>query len=65
MASVYRCEPLITATRMTAATNLAILRTQAAKKRYELTSKQVTAAIIMAVELDRVVNEHVPGRTTQ
>ena len=63
MASAYRREPLIPATRLTAATNLAILRTQAAAKRSELTPDQATAAIRMAMQLERVVADHARKRT--
>jgi hypothetical protein len=65
MASAYRREPLIPATRMTATTNLAILRTQAASRKRHLTASQAAAAIHMAMQLERVVADHEKKRTIQ
>jgi hypothetical protein len=63
MSSSYRHEPLIAATRMTAAANLAILRTQASSKRRELTPSQATAAMLIAVQFERIVRDHARRRT--
>jgi hypothetical protein len=64
MASAYRRELLIQATRITAAGNLAILRTQAANSRRPITPRQAMAALIMAEHLEGVVREHAKRRTT-
>jgi hypothetical protein len=48
---------------MTAGANLAILRTQAASERQDFTPHQATAAILVAVSLERIVREHAKGRT--
>ena len=64
MASIYRHEPLIAATRMTAAVNLSILRTQAAAQRRTLSSAQIAAAVLMAVQFEKVVREYGTKRTT-
>jgi hypothetical protein len=50
---------------MTAATNLAILRTQASSKRLSLTTSQAAAAMRMAMQLERVVSDHESKRTIQ
>ena len=63
MAGAFRRESLIPATRLTAAANLAILRTQAASKGLEVTQSQSTVALLMALELERVVGDHAKGRT--
>jgi hypothetical protein len=63
MASAYRREPLIPATRMTAATNLAILRTQAASRKRPLTAEQAAAAVRMAMQLERVLSDYERKRT--
>jgi hypothetical protein len=65
MAAAFNIEPLIPATRMTAAANLRILRSRAAGRRLDLTNSQITAAIVAAMELDRIVNEHATRRSTQ
>jgi hypothetical protein len=65
MAGTYHREPLIAATRMTAAANLAMLRTQAASRKLALTPTQATAAIRIAFQLEKVVYEHARRRTIQ
>jgi hypothetical protein len=64
MASIYRQEALIRADRITATVNLAILRTEAARKRRDVTPQQTTAAILVAVLLERIVRDHGMKRIT-
>ena len=55
MASPYRHEPLITASLITAAANLAILRTHAASGIRKLVPNEYTAAIRVAIQPERLV----------
>ena len=64
MAGPYRHEPLIPATVKSATANLAILRTQALVEERPLTSRQSTAALIAAGELERIVQQCATRRTT-
>jgi hypothetical protein len=63
MASAYRQELLIVATRITATGNLAILRRQAANRRRPITPRQAMAALIIAEHLEVLVREHAKRRT--
>jgi hypothetical protein len=65
MAGAYRHEPLVPATLNSAATNLAILRTQqSAKKGRQLTYDQSTAAIQIAIQFERIAYRHALRRNT-
>ncbi len=63
MKPLYRPEPLIPATRKTAITNFALLRTQASAKGYRFTSNEAMAAMRAAVHLESVVRKHARKRT--
>ena len=58
----HRREPLVPATRMTAAANLTVLRTKAAHKTWNLTPEQARAAMRVADQLERIVYDHVRKR---
>ena len=62
MASTNRREPLVPATRVTAAANLTILRTNATNKTWNITPDQARAAMRVADQLDRIVYDHVRRR---
>ena len=57
MGAPYHHEPLIPASRGTAAANLAILRTAAADDGQSLTVGEANAAILMASEFGKLINE--------
>ena len=62
MPRAQRRESLVPATRMTAAANLTVLRTKAARKEWNLTPDQARAAMRIADQLDRLVYDHARKR---
>ena len=62
MAHARRREPLVPATRITAAANLTVLRTKAERKTWNLTPDQAKAAMRIADQLDKLVYDHVRKR---
>ena len=64
MANPYPREPLVPATRVTAEANLAMLRANAVSKRRDLTPDHFTAALLIAMQLERVVAHHSKRPTT-